>query len=207
MAPAYRHDHAMQRRLQAHLTAPRLLDQEGSRRAAVALAVSETGDGCAGLLLTRRAHGLRTNPGQWALPGGRLDDGETVSQAAARELHEELGIPPRSILELGRLDDYRTQTGFVISPVVVWLSDDAAVVPNAAEVASVHPLTLDELDRDGEPLFVEVKGAHGPVLQLPILGTRLHAPTGAILYQFRERGLHGRDVDVNSFHEPPFAWR
>ena len=208
MAPAHRHDETMLERLQQHLATPsRELEEQGARRAAVALAVGATDDGAACLLITRRSRDLRTNPGQWALPGGRMDPGETAPQAAVRELREELGVPAESARQLGRLDDYRTQTGFVISPVVLWLSRDTVVVPNAAEVASVHPLTLDELDRDGEPLFAAVEGAQGPVLQLPILGTRLHAPTAAILYQFRERALHGRDVDVNDFHEPPFAWR
>lgn len=204
----YRHDDDLQQRLRRHLTTtPRLLATEGARRAAVALAVWADDDGRAGLLITRRSSKLRRNPGQWALPGGRVDDGESVSRAAVRELTEELGVAASAAAELGRLDDYRTQTGFVISPVVLWVAAGAAVVANPAEVESVHILGLDELDRDATPLFVEVDGAEGPVLQLPLLGTRLHAPTAAILLQFRERGLHGRDVDVNSFHEPPFAWR
>ena len=182
------------------------MDQGGAPSAAVALAVAKDGD-AACLLITKRSHLLRRNPGQWALPGGRVDPPEATPDAALRELAEELGIDRDRAEVLGQLDDYRTQTGFVISPVVVWLADDVSPSPNPAEVASVHRLTLDELDRDGEPLFVDVEGAEGPVIQLPILGTRLHAPTAAILYQFRERALHGRDVDSNAFHEPPFAWR
>ena len=204
----YRHDDELQQRLRHHLAqAPKTLAEQGARRAAVVLAVCQQADGAAGLLITRRSSQLRRNPGQWALPGGRVDDGESVADAATRELEEELGVPAAATVELGRLDEYRTQTGFVISPVVLWLSAGAAVVPNPAEVASVHVLTLEELDRDATPLFADVDGAQGPVLQLPLLGTRLHAPTAAILLQFRELGLHGRGIDVNSFHEPPFAWR
>lgn len=207
MSLGHRHDDALRLRLQANLTPPRPLERQGARRAAVALTIGDAADGSACLLLTRRAGALRTNPGQWALPGGRVDAGETPSQAAARELEEELGIAAAEAVEIGGLDDYRTQTGFVISPVVMWLSPDATAVPNPAEVASVHTLALDELDHDVVPRFSKVEGAAGPVLQLPILGTLIHAPTAAILWQFRECALHGRDIDVNAFNEPPFAWR
>ena len=204
----YRYDDELQQRFRHHLArAPKTLAPQGARRAAVALAITAQPDGTAGVLITRRSAELRRNPGQWALPGGRVDDAESVAQAATRELHEELGVPASASVELGRLDEYRTQTGFVISPVVLWVTSGTRVVPNPAEVASVHVLPLDELDRDATPLFADVAGAQGPVLQLPLLGTRLHAPTAAILLQLRELGLHGRDLDVNSFHEPPFAWR
>lgn len=204
----YPHEDATRRLLHGHLQAPATaLPQEGARRAAVALAVSRDRDGAAALLITRRSSALRTNPGQWALPGGRVDGDEAVEQAAVRELGEELGIPAATTVQLGRLDDYRTQTGFVISPVVLWVAAEVVPVPNPAEVASVHTLSLEELDRDGSPQFAQVEGAGGPVLQLPLLGTRLHAPTAAILLQFREQALHGRQLDVNAFHEPPFAWR
>src|SRR5436309_15652566 len=93
----------------------------GDRRpAAVAVVVVPDEDGRAAVLLTRRASGLRRHGGQWALPGGRLDPGETPETAALRELEEEVGLtlPPASLL--GRLDDYPTRSGFVIAPVVAW---------------------------------------------------------------------------------------
>jgi 8-oxo-dGTP pyrophosphatase MutT (NUDIX family) len=185
----------------------RTVEPGDRRRAAVALAVTRDHEGSAHVVLIKRSRGLRTNPGQWALPGGRADDGELAPAAAVRELGEEVGIPAAAVDVLGTLDDYVSRTGYVITPVVLWVADAVTPVPNADEVASVHALSLRELDRDGEPIFVEVDGAAGPVLQLPILGTRIHAPTAAILYQFRELALHGRDVDVNAFNEPPFAWR
>src|SRR6476646_10515156 len=77
------------------------------KRAAVAITLVEAGDGAdTALLLTRRAAGLRAHRGQWALPGGRCDEGEIQAAAALRELHEELGLElgPQDVL--GLLDDY-----------------------------------------------------------------------------------------------------
>src|SRR6202034_4245310 len=62
------------------------------KRAAVAIALVEAAAGGTALLLTLRAAGLRAHRGQWALPGGRCDEGETPIAAALRELHEELGL-------------------------------------------------------------------------------------------------------------------
>src|SRR6202795_3732389 len=118
------------------------------KRAAVAIALVEAGDvenGTA-LLLTRRAAGLRAHRGQWALPGGRCDQGETAVEAALRELHEELGLEPGPDDVLGLLDDYPTRSGYLITPVVVWAATSASISPNPAEVASVHRIGLDDIE-------------------------------------------------------------
>src|SRR6185437_9703667 len=107
------------------------------KRAAVAItlvAASESSRGTA-LLLTRRAAGLRSHRGQWALPGGRCDAGETPAAAALRELGEELNLSPGPEQVLGLLDDYPTRSGYLITPVVVWAVDSAAISPNPDEVA------------------------------------------------------------------------
>ncbi len=98
-------------------------------------------DGTA-LLLTRRAAGLRSHRGQWALPGGRCDEGETPVVAALRELHEELGLELGPDDVLGLLDDYPTRSGYLITPVVVWAAKGAVITPNPDEVASVHRIAL-----------------------------------------------------------------
>lgn len=74
----------------------------------------------AAFILTIRTAKLKNHAGQRAFPGGRIDPGESPERAALRELQEEVGIalPPENIL--GRLDDYATRSGFVITPVVVW---------------------------------------------------------------------------------------
>src|SRR5207248_600196 len=91
---------------------PRLeASASGLVRAAVAVALLPNRNGVPCFLLTRRAAALRRHAGQWALPGGRLDAGETPLDAARRELQEELGIDPALSEHAGTLDDYVTRTG------------------------------------------------------------------------------------------------
>lgn len=177
---------------------------DGRRAAAVAVVVVED-DGSPGIVLTKRSARLRAHAGQWALPGGRLDTGETHEDAALRELHEELGMLVSPDDVVGRLDDYPTRSGYVITPVVVWAGADATMTPNPAEVASAHVVSGPVLDV--EPRFVSIPESESPVIQLPMLGTLIHAPTAAVVYQFRELALHGRVVRVDELEQPVFAWR
>src|ERR1700675_3096017 len=80
------------------------------KRATVAIALVEADHGAdaTAFLLTLRAAGLRAHRGQWALPGGRRDEGETPVAAALRELHEELGVELGPGDVLGLLDEYPT---------------------------------------------------------------------------------------------------
>ncbi|PXY24903.1 coenzyme A pyrophosphatase [Prauserella sp. PE36] len=178
--------------------------RNGKRAAAVAITLVER-DGTQGIWITRRVPTLRAHAGQWALPGGRLDDGEDAEAAALRELHEELGVELGRDRVLGRLDDYVTRSGYVIAPVVVWAGSEPPVRPNPAEVARLVFLPLADLDV--EPRFVRIPESERPVIQLPVLDTLLHAPTGAVLHQFREVVLHGRPTRVGGFEQPVFAWR
>src|SRR5215212_3492743 len=146
--------------------------------------------GGAAFLLCRRAARMNRHAGQWALPGGRVDDGEEALEAALRELDEELGVRlgPESVV--GRLDDYPTRSGYVITPVVLWGGPDPELRPAPAEVLAVYRIGLHTL-RDGEPRFVDIPESDRPVLQLPLGNDLIHAPTAAILYQFREVALRG----------------
>lgn len=201
--------HAARERLRTNLAAfTRLEPVEGSgRRAAVAIVVTSDDVGQPAVVLTKRSASIRRHRGQWALPGGRLDPDESVEQAALRELHEELGLSLEPAALLGHLDDYPTRSGFRIAPVVVWAGPDATLTPDPAEVAFAIRVPLTELDRPDSPRWDEVDDAAGPVIQLPIGERLIHAPTAAILYQFREVAMHGRDTRVAHFDEPHFARR
>ncbi|HZG91786.1 MAG TPA: CoA pyrophosphatase [Pseudonocardia sp.] len=174
------------------------------KSSAVAITLVDRPEGTA-FLLTRRAAALRGHPGQWALPGGRADPDETPGQTARRELAEELGLELGADAELGLLDDYPTRSGYVITPVVLWAGADATAVPNPAEVAELHRVSLDLLDV--EPRFLTIPESEFPVIQLPLYGRFVHAPTGAVLYQFRELVLRGRVTRVAHLEQPVFAWR
>jgi mutator protein MutT len=177
------------------------------KRAAVAIALTraEAGEGTA-FLLTRRAANLRAHSAQWALPGGRCDPGETQAQAALRELHEELGVELGEGDVLGLLDDYPTRSGYLITPVVVWVSTDAAIVANPDEVESVHHIALEKIERDDAFSFTKIPESTRRVIRFRLDGQHIHAPTAALIYQFREV-LAGRDTRVADLEQPVFAWK
>ena len=112
--------------------APRL--DRPLRPAAVLIPVVERPDGPT-LLLTRRSDSLASHTGQIAFPGGRLDPGETVVQAALREAVEEIGLAPAHVEPLGLSDAYETVTGFLVTPVVAWVRPGFDLVLNPDEVA------------------------------------------------------------------------
>lgn len=163
--------------------------------------------GGAAFLLCRRASRLSSHAAQWALPGGRLDPGETAVEAALRELDEEVGVRLPDTAVLGLLDDYPTRSGYVITPVVVWGGGRLDLHPAPAEVVAVYRVGLHQLQRDDSPRFVEIPESPRPVVQIPLGGDLIHAPTGAVLLQLRWLGLEGRDDPVDELEQPVFAWK
>jgi len=181
-------------------------DGSGLKRAAVAIALVEADEGGTALLLTLRASGLRAHSNQWALPGGRCDEGETPGKAALRELHEELGLELGAGDVLGMLDDYPTRSGYLITPVVAWAAGSAQLTPNPAEVRSVHRITLVDIEQPDAFDFVTIPQSERRVIRFRHAGQFIHAPTAALIYQFREV-LAGRDTRVAELEQPVFAWK
>ena len=162
--------------------------------------------GGAAFLLCRRASRLNKHAGQWALPGGRLDPGEDPVEAALRELDEEVGVRLSDDAVVGWLDDYPTRSGYVITPIVVWAGSNDELRPSPDEVVAVYRIGLHAL-RDGETRFVSIPESERPVVQVPLGGDLIHAPTGAVLYQFRQVAMFGRLHErVDHLEQPVFAW-
>jgi 8-oxo-dGTP pyrophosphatase MutT (NUDIX family) len=178
----------------------------GKPRAAVAIVVSPTAQGAA-FILTKRARHLRRNPGNYALPGGHVDPGETIEAAAIRETWEELGVTLESDAALGLLDDFETLTGRIVTPVVLWSAHALALRPNPEEVGEAWLLPIAELDEPGSPRFVDDPTGGPPILQMRIRGKWINAPTAAWLYQFRELAVHGRLVRVSEVGQPGWTAR
>jgi 8-oxo-dGTP pyrophosphatase MutT (NUDIX family) len=216
-------DKALCDRLKTNLAAHDVaeLPREGRKHAAVAFTLVEQA-GPAGIanipydestadqaafILTVRAARLSSHAGQRAYPGGRVDPGETVVEAALRELREEVGLSLGPEHVIGRLDDYATRSGFLISPVVLWGGHDVSLEANPAEVASIHRIPLNELLREDAPILESIPQSRYPVLKMPLGDDWVAAPSAAVCYQFREVALQGRNTRVAHFEQPVFAWK
>lgn len=186
----------------------RIAEPLGDRRAAavaLTLVADDAQQPC--FVLTRRTDKLNRHAGQWALPGGRVDAGETAEQAALRELEEEVGLTLAPDTVLGLLDDYPTRSGYVITPVVVWGGDGARLERNPHEVAEIHRVPLAALLRPEVPRLRRIPESDRPVISIPLSMADVHAPTAAIVYQLREVVVRGEATRVAHFEQPVFAWR
>ena len=197
----------VERRLAA-FARTRALNTDGLKQAAVAVTLVESDDGSgeAAFVLTRRGRDLRAHKGQFALPGGRCDEGESAVAAALREVEEELGLRLRADDVLGMLDDYPTRSGYLITPVVIWAEQTRPLLPNPEEVASVYRIPLAEIARADAIDFVTIPESERRVIRIRMNGSLVHAPTAAVVYQFHEV-LAGRHTRVSDLEQPVFAWR
>lgn len=198
---------ALRRRLASFPRRP--MELRGRRWAAVAVVLSPSAGAVPewGLFLTRRSARLQRHRGQWALPGGRVDEGENALEASARELSEELAIeiPPRE--RVGLLDDYATRSGYVMTPVVYLSEAPLSPVPDPSEVASVHHVTFREMIHPEMPRLTTIEESDRPVLSIPVGGGFVFSPTAAVVYQCFAWLVERRLVRVAGYEQPVFAWR
>jgi 8-oxo-dGTP pyrophosphatase MutT (NUDIX family) len=177
------------------------------RHAAVAITIFDH-ENESSVIVTRRSPKLKEHSGQWAMPGGRVDDGEDATEAALRELREEINLDLNKQHVIGTLDDYVTRSGYVITPVVVWadvIEND--LKPNPGEVASIHAFTFTELARADSPNLESIPQSDRQVLSMNYFDDVIYAPTAAMLYQFREVAINGNATRVLDYDQPVFAWR
>jgi len=179
---------------------------EDLKHAAVAIVIAPH-KSKATFLLTRRTARLNTHAGQWALPGGRLDPGETSQEAALRELHEEIGIASSAVRVLGQLDDYPTRSGYLITPIIMWATENLSPTINPDEVASLHYISLADLQKEGAVEFLSIPQSDRPVIRLHFQDNHIHAPTAALLHQFNEVALLGQPTRVAHLEQPVWAWK
>jgi 8-oxo-dGTP pyrophosphatase MutT (NUDIX family) len=199
---------ALKQKVMANLAAfPRLaLDRPDLRHAAVAVLISPV-NGAPTFALTRRALTMRRGAGNYALPGGNLDPGESPEDGAVRETWEELGVPLPAEAALGRLDDFVTLGGHVVTPVVLWSEAPLTLKPDPTEVHDAWLIPLEHLDHPESPRAEAHPDGGEPILRMFANGQWINPPTAAFLYQFREVALHGRWTRVASVGQPPWTAR
>ena len=98
------------------------------------------------LLLTQRTAHLRDHAGQISFPGGRCEPSDASPEATAlREAEEEVGLIAEQVEILGRLPEYHTVTGFLITPVVALVTPPLNLKLDDFEVAEVFEPPLEFL--------------------------------------------------------------
>jgi 8-oxo-dGTP pyrophosphatase MutT (NUDIX family) len=206
--PAFPFDDTLRQAIQTRLTR---FDRHaaigtGLKQSAVAVVLTASADGAA-FILTQRAASLRSHSRQYAFPGGRCDADETPVETALRELSEELGLVLPMSAVLGLLDDYEIRSGYVMTPVVLWAGEAPALKPNENEVSAVRRIPVANLVRPEAVEWIDGPEPGRPILRLHFGPGAIHAPTGAILYQFSEVALLDRGTRVTHIDQPSFAWR
>jgi 8-oxo-dGTP pyrophosphatase MutT (NUDIX family) len=157
------------------------------RPAAVLIAVTERAE--PGVLLIHRPRTMRAHAGQVAFPGGKIDGGESATEAALREAEEELGIAPADVRLIGASDRFVTASGYDVTPVLATIPADLPLRPNPAEVSEWFEAPLrvlldpeNHVRRTGEWL-----GQRRHYVEIMWNGHRIWGITAAILANLSRR--------------------
>lgn len=157
-------------------------------RAAVLVAVTDRPE--PGILLTLRTDTLARHAGQVAFPGGRIDPGDADATAAAlREASEEIGLPPHEVQVAGAGDDYRTGTGFVVTPIIGVIPPDLSLIPSPHEVEAIFEVPMAHLltETNFAHSSIEWRGRQRYFREMHWQDYRIWGATAAILVNLARR--------------------
>jgi len=143
-----------------------------------------------GVILTVRTRNVRTHAGQIAFPGGRIDpDDEGPVAAALREAEEEIGLPRAEVEVIGVADEYRTITGFQVTPVLGVVPPDLPLSPHPGEVAAIFEAPLDYLLRPEHQIVrtVQWQGSDRSYYEIDWEGRRIWGATAAMIVNLSRR--------------------
>ena len=143
--------------------------EEGGRESAVLMLFAPAADGGEDVVLTERAHHLRSHPAQVSFPGGSLEEGEDPTAAALREAQEEVGIAPETVDVVAELPAlFLSPSQHVVTPVLAWWPTPtpfAAV--DAGEVHRAERVRVDHLlDASIRFTTVHPMGFEGPAFEV-----------------------------------------
>lgn len=155
------------------------------RRACVLIPLIRNGAGWS-ILFTKRAENLAAHSGQISFPGGSVEDGEALEQAAIREAEEEVGIPRRHVELIGRLDDVITHSGFLVAPFAGVIHEPVEYVIQESEVVEVFEVPMEALldMRNPEVRYVPFRNKQFPSYFYHYEGHEIWGLTGRMLKAF-----------------------
>lgn len=182
--------------------------ESNPRQSAVLLLFAEDEDGPY-VLLTERAHTMRSHPGQVSFPGGKIDGHETIVEAALREAYEEIGLDPDGVDVLGTLPTlWVPPSNFSVTAVVGWWARPSEVtVKSTDEVHAIHKATIKDLCDPKWRIRVHSPRAPGFVMPGFLIGQDhdviLWGFTGGVIHRYFAYMGWLDDVDDAPFVELP----
>ncbi len=138
------------------------------------------------VLLTRRAENMASHSGQIAFPGGGVEDGESLPDAAVREAEEEVGIPRAEVELIGRLDDLVTNSGYLVTPFAGVIHQPFQRIIQESEVVDVFEVPLNVLLDPAKPevRYVSYRERQYPAYFYPYEQYEIWGLTGRMLKTF-----------------------